>query len=309
MNYFSLRLVAVLGWLSSVGILSIATNPLPGQPPDTLPVFRLATPKGDDEKALQRLAKAFAIDTKAKAVGNDRLRIVASKRMAELYKTSGGLWAADGERLWNPELIPEKLPDPKTAGVLAEAFLKENDLLPKSSPEIVFVRREETPSTLVAWCDDKSDRTLSKLDIQVNYVAQVKVTGPQGKPTMIPVVGGGGEFNVTLGDKGKVIGYSGVWRSITQTEHAKLVPKSIAHKAAEKMLGGGGMKVVAMQSSLAYYSAPASQSESVLYPVWVVRAGMTSAGRSFSARTLLFSATEVTPDPKPLAKAKRTADT
>src|SRR5262249_7231638 len=150
-----------------------------------------------------------------------------------VYKVSGGIWVADRERLWNPALSPA-LPDAKEARDLADAFLKAHVLLPKSSPEVAFVRQEKQPSTHVAFFDVKSKkRTGRKLDVQVNYAAEIKVAGAGGKPLTFPVVGGGGEFNVTLGDKGKVIGFSGVWRPIAKMhKQAKLVAQDVIHKAA-----------------------------------------------------------------------------
>ena len=309
MNRRPFFLAGVLGFSPGPGTPSSRDDPPPDPSPVSLPIFRLEPPKLD-EKALQLLAKqAFGIEAKVTPVGKDRLRLVAGNWIVELYTVSGGIWAADRERLWNPDLSPD-LPDADKARTLADEFLKATGLLSRRSPEVAFVRRQEQPSTQVAFFDVKScKRTGHKLDIQVNYVAQIKVAGAGGKPLTLPVVGGGGEFNVILGDKGKVIGFSGVWRPIDKIEkEAKLVSKEVIHEAARKMLEVRGVKIIALESSLAYYSAPASEAQAFLYPVWVVRARVTAAEKTFDVRTLYFSATERPPAP-PAQESKRTPST
>jgi hypothetical protein len=216
MNHPPFFLAGVLGFSPGRGPLSSRDDPLSDPAPESLPIFRLATPQVD-EKALQRLVKqAFGIEANVTPVGKDRLRLVAGKSMVELYTVSGGIWGVDKERLWNPDLSPD-LPDANKARTLADDFLKATGLLSKLSPEVTFVRRQEQPSTQVAFFDVKpGKRTGRKLDIQVNYVAEIKVAGAGGTPLTFPVVGGGGEFNIILGDKGKVIGFSGVWRPIAK---------------------------------------------------------------------------------------------
>src|SRR5262245_52691316 len=310
MNHRPFFLAGVLGFSPSPGTLSSRDDPLPDPAPESLPICRLATPQVD-EKALQLLAKqAFGIEANVTRVGNDRLRLVADNLVVELYTVSGGIWAADRKRLWNPDLSPD-LPDANNARTLADDFLKATGLLSRLSPEVTFVRRQEQPSTQVAFFDVKSGkRTDRKLDIQVNYVAQIKVAGDGGKPLTFPVVGGGGEFNVILGDKGRVIGFSGVWRPIAKIEkEAKLVSREVIHEAARKMLEVRGVKVIALESSLAYYSAPASEAQAFLYPVWVVRARVTAAEQPLQVRTLYYSATERPPAPPPAKESKRTPST
>lgn len=73
-------------------------------------------------------------------------------------------------------------------------------------------------------------RTERQLDVQLTYGVDLRITNG-GKAKMVPLVGGGGEFNVTLGHKGEVIGYSEVWRPIEKVEvMSTVIPKEAADK-------------------------------------------------------------------------------
>src|SRR5262249_34639170 len=104
MNQRPFFLASVPDFSPGPGTLSSRDDPTAGQAPESLPIFRVTTTK-TDEKALQLLAKqAFGMDAEVTPVGNDRWRVVANKWTVELHTVSGGIWAADREHLWNPDL-------------------------------------------------------------------------------------------------------------------------------------------------------------------------------------------------------------
>src|SRR5262245_53189792 len=135
MSHLVFVLAGVFGCSLGLGALSLRDDPPPAPAPDTLPILRLAAPKVD-ARGLQRLAKqAFGLDAPDKRADKDRLRLKVKNWTVELYRTSGGIWAADRTQLWNPNLTPN-LPTAKQARDLADKFLVSNNLLPTLSPEV-----------------------------------------------------------------------------------------------------------------------------------------------------------------------------
>ena len=64
-----------------------------------------------------------------------------------------------------------------------------------------------------AATEDPNGKIVSerKLDVQVNYSASLNLFGDG---SVVPVVGGGGEFSIAFGDGGAVVNYVGTWRPI-----------------------------------------------------------------------------------------------
>ena len=62
-------------------------------------------------------------------------------------------------------------------------------------------------------------RQTHQLDTQVTYPVHVNGT---------PVIGGGGDFKLTFGDQGRLIGYSGVWRDAERVLDAEMLDRKKA---------------------------------------------------------------------------------
>jgi hypothetical protein len=119
------------------------------------------------------------------------------------------------------------------------------------------------------------------------------VTLPDGQVKNLPIVGGGGEFNVTLGDQGQVIGCSGVWRPIEKIEkQAPLIPRHKADRKFRTIAARTGLKLVSLNADLAYFAAPAYEHQRFLYPVYVYNAEAIVAGKKIKLRTLMLPATD-----------------
>lgn len=249
---------------------------------DALPVFRLAHPEVTPEQIEQLASEVFEINGSAKKV-NNRFIVADDNRFVDIYTTSGGVWFGDNTQLWNPDLKPE-LPDEDTAKAIADDFLQAHALLPKGDFfSINFVDFGYTQSA--TYDVNTQQRTEHVLDIQSIYAASIELPGLR-----LPVVGGGGEFNVTLGDQGEIIGYSSLWRDIQDVEgEFAVIPQEEADNLFLQSLEEA--KVVALDSELAYYAAPSSQKQEFLYPVYVYRAVALIGDEEVPLRNSLIPAT------------------
>jgi len=105
-------------------------------------------------------------------------------------------------------------------------------------------------------------REHNTLDTRIIYTISVKLPGQ----LEIPIVGGGGKFQVAQGDSGRLIGFHGIWRPADpDVIHARVIPKEKVE--AVFLHPTKGMQLVKYNSSLAYYSAPAFRGQEFLYPV------------------------------------------
>jgi hypothetical protein len=143
-------------------------------------------------------------------------------------------------------------------------------------------------------------RDVRKLDVQVNYTTRINV------PSMkmdLPVVGGGGDFSVTLGDQGKLIGFQGLQRNIEAIEtESPVIPKERADAQFKQMTGG--LKLRSMKSELAYYSEPTGVEQKFLYPVYVYRATAVIENEVVPLRIVTIPATEFGPKRPELPRAR-----
>ena len=125
-----------------------------------------------------------------------------------------------------------------------------------------------------------------RLDIQVTYPI---VVGD------LPLVGGGGDFKIILGDQGRLIGVSGVWRTPRESFEAKVIDRKRADEQFRALTEK--LKIESYDASLAYYSAPAFERQEFLYPVYVYRATALFGKNRVPLRQILLPATEFGPPP------------
>lgn len=276
---------------------------------DTLPIYRLGAPKVDAEMVRNLAAKTLSIRGEVTTKDDkERLTLRSGDQVVEVYRASGGIWLANEAQLWNPELKP-RLPDAKKARAIAEEYFKQARFLPRADAKQPFsVSFKNQSGTRVATFDAATGRrTDRQLDVQVNYAVQMRIPGPPGAaPLTLPVVGGGGEFNLTLGDQGKVIASSGVWRPVEKIEqNSRVIPQAEADRQFKELVKG--VKIRSFSSYLAYYSAPAPKAQRFLYPVYVYRAIAVSDDAAAPLRLIMLPATEFGPKlPKPKPLPERT---
>ncbi|MFL6548903.1 MAG: DUF6345 domain-containing protein [Povalibacter sp.] len=261
---------------------------------EQLPVFQLSAAEvtaGRGEEVLNSVhggrppTKIETRDTPTALV-----QIIGNKQL-EIEKASGGMFMRDSKQLWNAALKP-RLPSQDKARQIADEFLKSARL----SPADRYVATQFAGFAETAVSPD-SGNTLDKtsLDVQVNYSVQVTVTRETGKQEALPIVGGGGDFKVALGNAGEIIGYTGVWRPIRGiVANADVIAQKDAEDQYLKSLGA--MKVTKLSSSLAYYSAPSFERQSVLAPVWVMRGEADVDGNLVPLRLAIVAATKYGPE-------------
>jgi len=271
-----------------------------------LPVFKLAEPKIQKEQPIRILSNLYkgnppAMNARDKA---DALVQIAGKKEVELFKESGGIFMRDVELLWNPQVKPQ-LPSKDQARGIADKFLADNKLLPSSGPHyrVSFDGFSET-----ALAEEVKGKVETRaLDVQANYKVDVSVRGADGTTRSFPVVGGGGRFKVAIGDRGSVVGYYGVWRSISEIASTEeVLPREKAIEQFKKT--AGEFKLSKTDAFLAYYSAPGYENQSYLAPVWVVKAEANIDGKIIPLRNTIIAATKYGPEQKkiipPTARAK-----
>jgi hypothetical protein len=263
-------------------------------PAEQLPVFKLAEPKVDQSRAtvilanLQREKPGFP----AKSEDNGSVFIAsAGSKEVEVYKASGGVFLRDTKQLWNPNLRPQ-LPSREKAKVLADKFLAENKLLPGEDGHVKVSFAEFTETGVAADIPGKLDKKI--LDIQANYKADLLIEKTTGQKLVMPVVGGGGDFKVAIGDRGAVIGFLGGWRPIAEIASTEeILPKTEAEAKFKGVVGNAN--VTKIESFLAYYSAPAYEQQNILAPVWVVKAEAKFGDQKVRVRNGIIAATKYGP--------------
>jgi hypothetical protein len=218
--------------------------------------------------------------------------------VVEVAGESGGTWSADESQLWKPGLRPQLLSE-KDAAAKAERLVAEQQLLPKLAAPFRF-GKPAIGGTHVSSKDVKTEkREDRRLDVQVTYPIHVGD---------MPIVGGGGDFKLTLGHQGSTIGYSGVWRAPENAFEAK----AIARKEADEQFRAltQKLKLESFDATLAYYSAPAFQRQDFLYPVYVYRGTAIFGSQRVPLRQIVIPATDFgppVPTPKPQPPRKKQA--
>lgn len=296
---------------------------------NTLPVFALKPSRTSEGKAL-RLAQA--INPFISTVGytktyNEKTFIIRANdnsTIVELDIESGGVWMADETRLFNTDLRNIRLPDERSALEIGDSLARKYALLPAVQEPFKFTRGTvggtffaEEKNTEVPGEYRRKD---FQLDVSLNYDITVSVPGLKQE---LPVLGGGGKFQVVLGENGRMIGFNGVWRGVAnEGKQYKVIPRQTAE---QEYLGSldNSLKVISYKLSLAYFSAPTGTSQEFLYPVYVHATTVLYGDEEIELRRSLRPATDFgpintfTPEPesprpfevKTTQKARRRAKT
>src|SRR5881227_911722 len=97
---------------------------------DRLPIYRLQSEGTDVGRLVDLASRIFGIDQDFTLSENDSNRVLRSgQRVLEVAMASGGIWAADEERLWKPWSRPD-LPDKTDALARADRLVRDRELLP-----------------------------------------------------------------------------------------------------------------------------------------------------------------------------------
>jgi hypothetical protein len=252
--------------------------------PDRMPVYRLSS----EEPSVSRLTELgrglFKLDDHFQlgTIGRTR-QLRNGHHVVEIAGESGGVWATDESQLWNPTLRPHLIPE-KQAVAQAEKTLRDLSLLPTLAQPFHLGPPSVGGTRLALRQGTDAKRETHHLDTQVTYPVLVNGT---------PVIGGGGDFKITLGDQGRVIGYSGVWRHAERVLDAAMLDRKKADEQFRSLTEK--MELESFDASLAYYSAPAFRRQEFLYPVYVYRATAKFGKQRVPLRQIVLPATEFGP--------------
>ena len=279
--------VALFGAAMLVSTQGCRLTPHEDRVPKRLPIYRLAAPAADAARVLDVADRIFGIENDVQESSSGLVARSGSK-MVEICPDSGAIWAADEGVMWDvyeqPTLVGES-----EAKELARRFFAQSGVLPVARAP-ALLGEPVLGGTWASLFDEAGGSRVDKqLDVQVVYPLQLQIAGET-----YPIVGGGGEFHLTLGDAGSVIGYSGVWREIDAIEvESPVISRSEADRQFLDLMKN--MRLASYDATLAYYSAPTGVRQEYLYPVWVYRAEAISGTETIPLRNVLLPATEFGP--------------
>lgn len=263
----------------------------------TLPVFKVSSVPADLQSLADHGDRIFGLTEYETQRVDDRLSLRSGHHLVEQQLASGGIWAADRSRLWNTNVSP-KLPARESVRNLADRFLADRELLPRLDGPF-NIEYLGPGGTRLATIDRRSRKRADReLDVQARYAVIVSLPGFDAA---IPLVGGGGKFKLIMGDGGDVIGYSGAWRPVVDAIDADALPIEYLDQQFKSLIGD--LDVERFDSFLAYYSAPAANGQSHLYPVRVYQGVVRLGEKRIPLRQIMLPATDFGPKP-PVAMAQ-----
>jgi hypothetical protein len=223
----------------------------------------------------------------------------SASHTVEIAAASGGIWAADKAQLWKPSVRPD-LPKVEDALAKATELIRQENLLPNLERPFQ-IGKPIVGGTMFSMRQARK-RENRRLDVQVAYPVLVGD---------IPIVGGGGDYTITLGHQASTIGFSGCWRPVTGGFEAKVINRKMADEQFRALTSG--LKIESFDASLAYYAAPSFRRQEFLYPVYVYRATALFGKRRIPLRQIMLPATDFGPpvvfgEPQP-PRAKRARPT
>lgn len=270
---------------------------------ESLPIFRLSRPEVDHLTIAEKAARLLRLDEFDTTETKGAIRARSGAVSVEVHRSSGGIWAADTNRLWQIGAESTETNQDQTAE-LGRRIAVERDLLPVLDRP--FAVRELTPGrTQTAVVNARGQRTDERV---IHRSARWAVEIDLGDGVAVPVVGGGGKFGLTLAGSGEVVGLHGVWRPVAESFDAKAISRDELDERFREL--AKGLDIEAFDSNLAYYSAPAALEQEFLYPVRLYRAVARFGERSVPLRVIMLPATEFgppPPEPQPVIKRVRRA--
>jgi Family of unknown function (DUF6345) len=256
-----------------------------------LPVYPLSADKQAPER-LERIASSVFGRERAELEERNGAAVAKADSITiEASRSGNGYWAADNAILWNPEERPS-LPSSDETYSIAADLLESAELLPRFGPDEPFELVRLDPGKTIVASRRKGKQEHHQLDVQARYAVTVRNPANGGSDT-VPVVGGGGNFNLTLGEKGRPIGFHGVWRPAAEAQLVEAIGPEEAGAQFKELTAD--LTVGDVRSFLAYYSAPVSAEQAVLVPVYVFGGTIEIGRRKLPMRLLTIPATEYGP--------------
>lgn len=258
-----------------------------------LPVFPISRVAANPDKLDRIITDVFGAKEPKHEQGEGEIHASRGAVSASLDRASGGVYAADTRHQWKPSASKPDLLSAKDAYERAGELLHRLKLVPRFDDGAPFVLTELGAGKTLLATKSNGRRAHHALDVQARYAVGVRNPGVEGAPDVLPVVGGGGKFNIAFGDKGRPVGYSGLWRKAGEAELVEAIDQREARDRYRKMTSH--LEVTDVRSFLAYYAAPYGTTQEMLTPVWVFGGNLTVDGRKVPMRLVTIPATEFGP--------------
>ena len=265
----------------------------------TLPIYPLRTHVSSLERLDQLGREMFGISDYALGHVEGRRVLRSQSTVLEMAEDTGGLWAADYAELWNPESTPQ-LPDPGAAEEMAARLIRQYRLFPDTDHDrLILVDKARVAASYVVTKANGSDRREEReIDRRVTYDIRLLVEHPESAAIVqVPIISGEGKLALTLGDRGRVIGYQDAWPGLDAPAiQATVIPREIADRTFRALTSA--LEVTAFEADLAYKRV-VSRGRQYLSPVWAYRAKARIKDREMPLRVITLPATEFGPFPQP----------
>ncbi len=254
----------------------------------TLPVFPLHPEPISKHRAIELVKALYNVTHYNVNEVGTRVIVTSDHHIVEVDTVHGGIWSADESKLWNHELRPQ-LVDQKHALEIANKLIDTHQLFPNQTASPLRLKFHDVSGTRLAVLNNYN-RSDYSLDTRLIYTTTVDVPGHSG----FPVVGGGGAYQIVLGENGCLIGFYGVSpKTVSTPFHAKVIPQKDADETFLELMKD--VKLEQYNSSLAYFMAPAFTKQEFLYPVYVYQATALIGGNKVQLRALTLPATDFGP--------------
>jgi len=258
-----------------------------------LPVYPVSGADADSETLDGVVTGVFGASKPAHEQDAAWIRATSGSISATFDRASGAVYAADEERQWTLATNELELPPAKDVYARAGALLNDLELLPRFDDGAPFELMELNAGRTLLATRTKGSRSQHTLDVQARYAIGVRNPGVEGAPDLLPIVGGGGKFNLALGDKGRPVGYSGLWRKTGEAELVEALDQREATDRFDELTSD--LHLSRTHSFLAYHAAPAGSKQEMLTPVWVFGGILDVRGRKVPMRLVTIPATDYGP--------------
>jgi hypothetical protein len=260
-----------------------------------LPVFPVASTVAPAERIHDLGKRIFPGEDQEIIERGTRLELRSKVGGIEIDVGQGGVWASDASNLWRfdpPSIKRRNLITGRAAKTLSTDLLTSFSVLPEVAAPF-RLKPARVTGAITAYSPKKgAPRQINQEDTTILTDIEVDISNYGLKRKSLPIVGGGGEFGVVLGEGGQLLAIRGVWRPAAgRPELRELIPQSKADEIYRAMLST--TPVVEFSSELAYYSAPAFSEQTLLYPVYVYSGVADYMGSRVPLRKILIPATEI----------------
>jgi hypothetical protein len=225
----------------------------------TLPVYELAPVCTQPTDASRLARKLFAFEGSCRETEISWV-VEDGERALELFKSSGAINYADGNKAFNPAYQPEDSGD-ELAIEAACQFLRQSDLLPEGA----------MPS-MVRTVDSKDESNSPQFNhYRVEFSGNLALAIPGGRIQEVPLVGAH-VCRVLVGGHGEIVGLSYHWPHGKVCAYARPYSPKHLRDLAGRVLGDKALDPLVEQvltlPTLGYYVEPPAYRQGKLYPIF-----------------------------------------